>query len=126
MAHWAEIDSNSRVLRVTVGDNAEQDEGLAWITANLGGTWAKTSYNTYGGQHLYGGTPLRYNYAGEGYTFSTSPEWDTQGGAFIPPQPYPSWTLNADTALWDAPSPMPADGRYRWEEPTLSWVEVVA
>ena len=83
--------------------------------------WWQTSYNTHGGQHATGGTPFRYNYAGIGYTFD--PDHGTHG-AFIPPRPYPSWVLNADTALWDAPTPMPAEGMWSWDEPTLAWVEV--
>jgi len=121
MAHWAEIDKNFVVLRVTVGNNQEADEGHAWIAQNLGGIWVKTSYNTNGGQHANGGTPFRYNYAGIGYTFD--PDHGTHG-AFIPPQPYPSWTLNADTALWEAPTPKPSNGgMWSWDEDTTSWVE---
>lgn len=126
MSHWAEIDANSIVTRVLVGPN-EGDEGHEWFTSKLGGTWVQTSYNTHGGQHANGGTPFRYNYAGIGFTFSDAPEWSAQGGAFIPPQPYPSWVLNTDTALWDAPVPMPTEGGpWTWDEDTLSWVEVTA
>lgn len=45
MAHWAEINDNNIVLRVTVGDNNEPDEGYQWLIDNLGGKWIKTSYN---------------------------------------------------------------------------------
>ena len=45
MAHWAEINENNIVLRVTVGDNNEPDEGYQWLIDNLGGRWIKTSYN---------------------------------------------------------------------------------
>jgi hypothetical protein len=83
MAHWAEIDENNIVIRVTVGDNNDPngDEGYQWLIDNLGGRWIKTSYNTYAGKHDLGGTPLRKNYAGPGYTY------DEQRDAFIPPQP---------------------------------------
>ena len=121
MAHWAEIDNDGIVARVTVGSNDDPAEGYGWLVDNVGGTWVKCSYNTRGGVHLHGGTPLRYNYPGPGFTFD--PDFGTDG-AFIPPQPFPSWTLNPDTALWDAPAPMPAEGGpWAWDEPTLTWVE---
>ena len=127
MAHWAEIDSTGVVLRVTVGDNAAPDEGYSWLVENLGGTWVQCSYNTHAGQHTEGGTPLRYNYPGEEWTYSEDPEWSAQSGAFIPPKPFPSWSINPSTALWDAPTPCPQDGNlYRWNEATLSWVEITA
>ena len=76
----------------------------------------RTSYNTRGGEHKLGGTPYRKNYAGIGYSY------DATRGAFIPPQPYPSWTLNETTCLWDAPVAYPDDGgMYQWNEETQSW-----
>lgn len=82
------------------------------------GEWVQTSYNTHGGIHPEG-RPLRKNYAGIGYTY------DKERDAFIPPKPFASWILNEDTCLWDAPIPMPQDGkRYRWDEASLNWVEV--
>ena len=120
MAHYAYLNQDSIVTRVIVGKD-EGEDGVDW-EAYYGAV--RTSYNTHGGQHANGGTPFRYNYAGIGFTFSDTPEWASQGGAFIPPQPYPSWTLNADTALWDAPIPMPEEGGpYVWDEDTLAWVE---
>ena len=95
MAHWAEIDSNNKVLRVTVGDNNTPDEGYQWLIDNLGGRWIKTSYNTIGGVHSSGGTPLRKNYAGIGYTY------DEVRDAFIPPKPEGNWALNEETCLWE-------------------------
>jgi hypothetical protein len=98
MAHWAEIDENNIVLRVTVGDNNDPagDEGYQWLVDNLGGTWIKTSYNTNGGVHELGGVPLRKNYASPGYTY------DTVRDAFIPPMPEEgNWVLNEETCLWD-------------------------
>ena len=73
MSHWAELDENNKVIRVTVGDNNDPagDEGYQWLIDNLGGTWVKTSYN---------GT-IRYNYAGVGYTY------DPIDDAFIAPIP---------------------------------------
>ena len=80
--------------------------------------WIQTSYNTHGGQHPEG-RPLRKNYAGIGFTY------DKDRDAFIPPKPFDSWVLNEDTCLWDAPVPMPEDGKpYKWNEETLSWVEI--
>ena len=82
------------------------------------GEWIQTSYNTRGGQHPEG-RPLRKNYAGIGYNY------DRKRDAFIPPKPFNSWVLNEDTCLWDAPVPYPDDGkRYKWDEDTISWVEV--
>ena len=123
MAHYAYLDDNSIVTQVIVGKD-EGEDGVDW-EAYYGAV--RTSYNTHGGQHANGGTPFRYNYAGIGFTFSDAPEWSAQGGAFIPPRPFPSWVLNPDTALWDAPVPMPSEGGpWRWDEDTLSWVEVTA
>ena len=121
MAHYAYLDENSIVTQVIVGKD-EAEDGVDW-EQYYGAV--RTSYNTHGGQHANGGTPFRYNYAGIGFTFSDAPEWSAQGGAFIPPQPFPSWVLNPDTALWDAPVPMPTEaGPWVWDEETLSWVEI--
>lgn len=98
MAHWAEVDENNVVIRVTVGDNNDSagDEGYSWLINNLGGRWLKTSYNTIGGVHLAGGTPFRKNYAAEGYTY------DEVRDAFIPPKPTEGdWILNEDTCQWE-------------------------
>ena len=119
MAHWAEIDENNLVTRVLVGNNNDSNEGYDWLIENLGGTWVKTSYNTHGGVHNGGGTPLRKNYAGIGYTY------DADRDAFIPPQPFASWVLNEDTCLWEAPVEYPSDGKaYIWDEDGASWVEL--
>lgn len=107
MAHYAEI-KDGIVERVIVADSKE------WCEANLGGEWVQTSYNTQGGEHTLGGTPLHKNYAGIGYT------WD--GIGFASPQPYPSWTLDTGTYLWTSPIPMPSDGMYSWDEDSLSWI----
>ena len=123
MAHYAYLNSDNIVTQVIVGKD-EGEDGVDW-EAYYGAV--RTSYNTHGGQHANGGTPFRYNYAGIGYTFSDAPEWAAQGGAFIPPQPFPSWVLNPDAALWDAPVPMPSEGGpWVWDEETVSWVEVTA
>lgn len=95
MAHWAEIDENNIVLRVTVGSNDEPDEGYQWLIDNLGGNWVKTSYNTWGGVHRNGETPLRKNFAGIGFTY------DETRDAFIPPKPEGDFILNEETCLWE-------------------------
>lgn len=121
MAHYAFLDESNIVTEVIVGKN-EGEEGTDWEVhyGNFRGqTCKRTSYNTQGGVHTGGGTPYRKNYAGIGYTY------DEARDAFIPPKPYPSWLLNEDTCLWEAPVAMPEDGeRYRWDEATTSWVLV--
>ncbi len=120
MAHYAYLDADNIVTQVIVGKD-EGEDGVDW-EAYYGAV--RTSYNTHGGIHVHGGTPFRYNYAGQGYTFSDAPQWAAQGGAFIPPAPFPSWTLDPDTALWDAPVAMPEQGGpWMWDEDTTSWVE---
>lgn len=120
MSHWAELDENNIVLQITVGDNNDPngDEGYQWLIDNLGGTWVKTSYNTFAGVHSTGGTPLRKNYPGIGYTY------DSVRDAFIPPKPFESWVLNEATCQWEAPVAYPTDSKsYYWDESTLSWIE---
>jgi hypothetical protein len=92
MAHWAEIDENNIVIRVTVGDNNEPDEGYQWLIDNLGGIWIKTSYNR----------TIRKNFAGQGYTY------DLVKDAFIPPQPQAKgdWVLDEETCLWIDQTPL--------------------
>ena len=114
MAHWAHL-TNGIVDQVIVID----EETLALGHWGNPSEWRQTSYNTKGGVHALGGTPFRKNYAGIGFSY------DEQRNAFIPPKPFASWLLNESTCLWDAPTPMPTDGKmYRWDEPTLSWVEM--
>lgn len=117
MAHFAELDNQNTVLRVLVIANAdtsdengnEQEEiGIAFCQRLFGGNWKQTSYNG----------KIRKNYAGIGYTY------DAVRDAFIPPQPFASWVLNAGSCLWEAPTPMPTDGKmYSWDEATLNWIE---
>ena len=109
ISHFAELDENNIVTRVLVGDNNMPNEGYYWFVENLGGRWVQTSYNA----------TFRKNYAGIGYRY------DEDLDAFIPPQPFPSWTLNEVTARWMSPTPYPQDGRvYNWDEETLTWKEV--
>jgi hypothetical protein len=84
MSHWAELDSNNKVIQVTVGDNNEPDEGYQWLIDNLGGSWIKTSYN---------GT-IRKNYAGIGYFY------DEVRDAFIPPKCHDIAILDEATCRW--------------------------
>ena len=113
MAHYAKVE-NSLVTQVIV---AEAEFFNTFVDSSPG-EWIQTSYNTSGGVHLDGGTPLRKNYAGVGHTY------DATRDAFIAPKPYASWTLNDTTCLWSAPTAMPDDGKmYNWNEDTTSWVE---
>ena len=110
MSHYAKVEDGI-VTNVIVADSQQ------WCEANLGGTWVQTSYNTHGNQHPEG-RPLNKNYAGIGYHFD--------GIGFYAPQPFASWTKNAETYLWEAPTPMPTDDKlYTWNEETLSWDEVI-
>lgn len=118
MAHFAQIDQNNVVTQVIVVHNNElmdngvesEAKGIAFCQSLFPGTnWKQTSYNA----------NMRKNYAGIGFTF------DAGRDAFIPPQPFSSWVLNEQTCRWDAPVPMPQDGKnYRWDEPTVSWIQI--
>jgi hypothetical protein len=118
MAHFAQLNEENLVTQVIVvanPDTADQDGveneaiGIEFCTNLLGGKWVQTSYNA----------NIRKNYAGVGY------KYDATLDAFIPPQPFASWTLNNETAQWEAPTPYPTDDkRYTWDEETASWVEV--
>lgn len=114
MSHYAKV-NNGVVQQVIV---AEPEFFESFVDTSPG-EWIQTSYNTYGGVHTTGGTALRKNYAGIGYTY------DKERDAFIPPKPFASWTLNEETCLWNAPVAMPNDGKpYSWDEATQSWVEI--
>jgi len=113
MAHFAELDADSIVVRVLVIPNEQENRGHDYLATDLGlgGTWVQTSYNA----------RIRKNYAGIGYKF------DSVRDAFIPPKPFASWVLNEDTCNWDAPVARPEDDKmYTWDEATTSWVEVTA
>ena len=116
MAHYAKVE-NSLVTQIIVAEA----EFFDTFVDSSPGEWIQTSYNTHGGVHSEGNTPLRKNFAGIGFTY------DATRDAFIPPQPYASWLLNEDTCLWSAPISYP-DGllegeSYSWDEETLAWVE---
>ena len=121
MAHFAHINENNVVTQVIVIGDENENNAQDFINNTLGlpGTWIKTSYNTYRGEHLLGGTPLRKNYAGIDYTYNAERD------AFIPPQPYPSWVFNKDACHWDAPVAYPeGEGYYDWDEDSLTWILV--
>ena len=114
MSHFAKV-VDGIVTQVIVAE----PEFFQTFVDSSPGEWIQTSYNTHGGQHRNGGTPLRKNYAGIGYSY------DRTKDAFIPPKPYPSWVLNEETCLWVAPTPMPTDDKfYEWDETTTSWKEI--
>ena len=113
MAHYAVLDNNI-VTQVFVGK--DEDEGDTNWEEYYGAK--RTSYNTTGGVHANDGTPFRKNYAGIGYTY------DEERDAFIPPQPYASWTLNEETCLWDSLVPYPSEGVHEWDEDNQEWVEL--
>ena len=120
MAHYAKV-SNGVVTRVIVAEA----EHFNTFGDTEPGKWIQTSYNTKNGVHALGGTPLRKNYAGVGYTY------DSTRDAFIPPKPFASWVLNEDTCIYDPPVAFPTgDSKsYIWDESvyqadnTKGWVE---
>ena len=121
MSHFAEINNDGIVQNVIVAEQDFIDSGAVGDSSN----WIQTSYNTRGGVHYApnsnepdSGIALRKNYAGVGFIY------DSIRNAFYSPQPYPSWLLDDDTCQWNAPTPMPDDGkRYNWDESTTSWIE---
>ena len=111
MAHFAKV-LGGKVINVIVAE----PEFFDTFVDSSPGNWIQTSYNTFHGTHLNGGTPLRKNFAAVGYSY------DAQRDAFIPPKPFDSWTLNEETCDWDAPTPRPNDDKqYTWNESTKSW-----
>ena len=133
MAHFAKLGLNSRVIEVLSVHNNElldsnqveqEVNGIDFLIKLTGyHFWVQTSYNTHGGVHSTGGTPLRKNYAGIGFTY------DEDRDAFIPPKTYPSWLLNEETCQWEAPVAMPEltqeqiddKSYYTWNETTTTW-----
>jgi hypothetical protein len=119
MAHYAFLDENNIVTEVITGkdeSNFDWEQKYGFMRGQL---CKRTSYNTHGNQHPEG-NPFRGNYAGIGFTY------DATNDVFYAPQPYPSWILNNNTWLWEAPVPYPADNKnYKWDESTTNWVEQV-
>ncbi len=115
MAHFAQINQDGIVQQVIVVSNdvlttdGVEDEatGRTFCQQLLGGEWVQTSYSD----------SFRQNFAGVGYRY------DAVRDAFIPPHPFPSWTLDENSCRWQAPVPRPEDALYYWDEPTLSWVK---
>lgn len=137
MAHFAKLGSNSKVIQVLTLNNGDmlnadgvEDEtvGQQYLERHNNWPaqmWIQTSYNTSGGTHNSGGTPLRGNYAGIGYT------WDEDNNLFYGKKPYASWVLNTTTASWhspigDAPDDLTDEEKaarthYVWNEGTGAW-----
>lgn len=126
MASFAKIGLNNKVIEVLSVHNNElldsngveqETIGIDFLTKLTGWSiWKQTSYNTHGGIHKLGGTPLRKNHAAIGYTY------DEDKDAFISPKPYSSWTLNDTTCLWEAPVAYPDDdNNYSWNETNQTW-----
>ena len=113
MAHYAKVENNI-VTQVIVAEA----EFFDTFVDTSPGEWIQTSYNTHGGVHNLGGTPMRKNFAGVGDNY------DSTKDAFYKPQPFASWILNGTTCLWEAPVARPDDGKeYEWDEATTNWVE---
>ena len=121
MAHFAKLKVGNIVEKVEIVSNdiATTEQAGVEFLQNLykdRAFWKQTSYNTSGGVHKLGGTPFRKNYAAKGFTY------DQKKDAFIPPQPFNSWTLNETTCLWEAPVAKPTDGQqYDWNEDNQTW-----
>ena len=133
MSYFAKVESGL-VTNVISADQSFIDSGAVGDPS----LWIQTSYNTYGNVHYApsppaepltpdGGTPVRANYAGIGFTYDPNYTLNEYVGVFYAPQPYPSWILNTSTFLWEAPVAMPttvlpAGETYAWDEATQSWV----
>jgi hypothetical protein len=121
MAHYAFLDENNIVTEVITGkDETELIDGVVpeiWYSNFRGQLCKRTSYNTFAGENKTGRTPFRKNYAGIGFIY------DSIRDAFYVPQPYPSWKLNEETCIWEAPIPMPVeqDNFYLWDEENTAW-----
>jgi hypothetical protein len=120
MAHYAFLNAENIVVNVIVGrDEGDGSDWESYYSAKTGLACKRTSYNTRAGVHTQGGVPFRKNYASKGYTF------DAQRDAFIPPQRFPSWTLNEQTCTWDPPVPRPSTpGSWAWNEEGGEWVDL--
>ena len=136
MTYFAKCEPTSEASKFLVDQVISADQEFVDTQP---GMWVQTSYNTYGNVHYApsppaeprtpdGGTPIRANYAGIGYTYDPNYTIGDYVGVFYAPQPYPSWVLNTDTFLWEAPTPpgpMPTEGGpWVWDEATLSWVTI--
>lgn len=135
MAYFAKVNptENPNIYIVEQNIRITQEELNTGLFGNPN-DFVQNDYNTFGNVHYApsppaeprtpdGGTPFRANYAGIGYTFDTSYTINDVVGVFYAPQPYPSWILNTQTFLWEAPTPKPTDGNYYWDELTQSWIK---
>ena len=114
MTHFAKV-VDGLVVNVIVAE----PEFFDTFVDTSAGEWIQTSYNTQGGAHSGGKEALRKNFAGIGFSY------DSERDAFIPPQPFPSWTLDEATCTWEAPIPYPVvEGVFQWDEGVGNWVEV--
>lgn len=117
MAHFAKLDENNIVIEVRVisnnalDPNDEENSGIEFYKQWSGGwdNWKQTSYNG----------KIRKNFAGVGFFY------DPILDAFIPPKPYPSWSLNEETCHWQAPKKCPDDGFYYWDEEDQNWIKII-
>jgi hypothetical protein len=113
MAHYAWLDENNIVVNVTVGvDETKLIDGLdteTFYSQATGHNIKRTSYNG----------NIRKQYAGIGYSY------DPIADVFITPQPFASWSLD-ENFDWQAPTPIPTEGRWYWDEENLEWVEIEA
>ena len=123
MAHFAKLGVGNIVEQVIVVSNdiaTTEQAGIDFLRKTFNDNHLpviQTSYNTRNNIHTLGGTPLRGNYAGIGYTY------DQTNDVFYAPQPFNSWILNKNTWTWEAPIAYPTDGKiYNWDEPTKTWV----
>lgn len=132
MTYFARVlsftDGKGIVDDVIVADQSFIDSGAVGYPS----LWWQTSYNTHGNVHYGpdgqpdGGVALRANYAGVGDTLDKTVDQNGVIGVFYSPQPYPSWVLNTQTYLWEAPVSMPnVGGPYEWDETSQSWVKIV-
>lgn len=124
MAHYAHVTNEVVDSVININEDTIENKG-GWLCPSCGefkplSEWLQTSYNTQGGVHTLGGTPFRKNFAGIGFTY------DSVRDAFIPPQHYPSWTLNEETCQWEPPVPMPEvdlnTHKIDWDENITNWV----
>ena len=114
MSHFAKV--NKGVVEKVI---VAEESFFETFVDDSPGEWIQCSYNTLGGVHLLGGTPMRKNYAGVGFTY------DATRDAFIPPNQYESWTLNETTCQWEPPVAYPDVTKlYNWNETTTAWDEV--
>lgn len=120
MAHYAVLDDYNIVIDVFVGNDEgyENVDWEQWYSEHLGKVVKRTSCHMVAGVHKEGKEPFRKNYAGLGYTYNESLD------GFIPPKFYQSWVLNEETCQWNPPIQKP-DGRFKWDEESVSWVEDV-